>query len=141
MEHLLESCNTPSSCIDDFFLGGRRLSPYMRDAVSSLATGHLAKRPKPTTWNPPGWSEVEKDLTERSEDLRNIVPLGKVSNILWVVDLEGQVQCHGEGEQDIIGLCTPTIDNEEASQKMEVKTLGTVGGTGTGVFLDRDGNV
>ena len=113
----------------------------MRDAVSSLATGHLAKRPKPNTWNPPGWWEVEEDLTERSEDLRNIVPLGKVSNILLVVDLEGQVPCHGEGEQDIIGLRKLTIDNEEASQKLEVKTPGTVGGTGTGVFLDRDGNV
>ena len=96
----------------------------------------------PPEWTPPDFVDVHNYCYNLSQEGRSIIPFGRYKGEFMHMRANGRVECW-DGDTDSFrdeGIMTLS-NRKNISEQVFITVLGTIAGTGTGVLLDKCGNV
>jgi len=96
----------------------------------------------PLEWTPPNFTDVYNYCSNLCKEDRSIIPFGTYKGEFMRMRANGRVECW-DGDTDSFrdeGILTIS-HGKGVREHVVITVLGTIAGTGTGVLLDRSGNV
>lgn len=142
LQELLDECKFPSDYITDGSTDALEMPQAMRHFITGLLGQDPIRPPRPDSWTPPPFEEVDRYCYSLCKESRHLIDFGHFNSKNLTLCLLGRVHCWGDADNDLTGQgVMDLIYTAHVKRRVQVAVLGSILATGTAVLLDSIGNI